>query len=194
MRYIPNSPEERAEMLTSIGLSTGGELFRSIPDDVQLGRKLNITDPLSEPEVIAALEEMAAKNTAATKPSFLGAGVYSHFSPTIVDHLIQRSEFFTAYTPYQPEISQGTLQYIFEFQTLICQLTGMEVANASMYDGSTALAEAYLMAQRVTRRSKVIASFAVHPQYLEVVKTYVQHAGIDLELVDFDAATGQTGE
>ena len=104
------------------------------------------------------MEAMAAKNTGATKPSFLGAGVYSHYSPTIVDHLIQRSEFFTSYTPYQPEISQGTLQYIFEFQTLICQLTGMEVANASMYDGSTAMAEAYLMAQRVTRRDKIVVA------------------------------------
>src|SRR4030095_1081612 len=191
MRYIPNSPDERAEMLESIGLSSESELFRSIPDDVQLGRKLNITDPLSEPEVIAALEEMAAENPAAVKPSFLGAGVYSHFSPTIVDHLIQRSEFFTSYTPYQPEISQGTLQYIFEFQTLICQLTGMEVANASMYDGSTALAEAVLMAERVTRRSKVIACGAVHPEYLDVVRTYVQHAGIDFEHADVDPKTGQ---
>ena len=153
MRYIPNSPEERAEMLDSIGLSNAAELFRSIPSDVQLGRKLNVTEALAEPEVIAAMESMASKNTAATKPSFLGAGVYQHYSPTIVDHLIQRSEFFTSYTPYQPEISQGTLQYIFEFQTLVCQLTGMEVANASMYDGSTSMAEAYLMAQRVTRRN-----------------------------------------
>src|SRR5688572_13645888 len=176
MRYIPNSPDERAEMLTSIGLSNASELFRSIPDDVQLGRKLNITDPLSEPEVITALEEMAGKNTAATKPSFLGAGVYSHFSPTIVDHLIQRSEFFTSYTPYQPEISQGTLQYIFEFQTLVCQLTGMEVANASMYDGSTSMAEAYLMAQRVTRRVKVIFGGTVHPEYREDGSTYSQNS------------------
>ena len=118
MRYIPNSPEEREEMLATVGLESADELFRSIPKDVQLGRPLNITDPLAESEVIGAMETMAAKNTAATKPSFLGAGVYSHFSPTIVDHLIQRSEFFTSYTPYQPEISQGTLQYIFEFQTL----------------------------------------------------------------------------
>ena len=191
MRYIPNSPDERAEMLESIGLSSADELFRSIPADVQLGRKLNVTDPLAEPEVIAALEEMAAKNTAATKPSFLGAGVYSHYSPTIVDHLIQRSEFFTSYTPYQPEISQGTLQYIFEFQTLICQLTGMEVANASMYDGSTAMAEAYLMAQRVTRRNKIVVAASVHPEYRAVARTYTQHGEADIVEIDFDETTGR---
>src|SRR5258708_1381033 len=162
-------------MLASIGLANAKELFRSIPDDVQLNRPLKITEPLAESEVIAAFEAMAAKNTAATKPSFLGAGVYSHFSPTIVDHLIQRSEFFTSYTPYQPEISQGTLQYLFEFQTLICQLTGMEVANASMYYRSTAMAEAYLMAQRVTRRDKIVVAMSVHPEYREVARTYTQH-------------------
>jgi glycine dehydrogenase subunit 1 len=194
MRYIPNSPDERAEMLTSIGLSNASELFRSIPDDVQLGRRLNITDPLSEPEVITALEEMAGKNTAATKPSFLGAGVYSHFSPTIVDHLIQRSEFFTSYTPYQPEISQGTLQYIFEFQTLICQLTGMEVANASMYDGSTAMAEAYLMAQRVTRRDKIVVATSVHPEYREVARTYTQHGAAEIVEAAFDEEIGRVGD
>jgi glycine dehydrogenase subunit 1 len=191
MRYIPNSPDERAEMLDSIGLSNADDLFRSIPSDVQLGRKLNITDALAEPEVIAALEEMAAKNTAATKPSFLGAGVYSHYSPTIVDHLIQRSEFFTSYTPYQPEISQGTLQYIFEFQTLICQLTGMEVANASMYDGSTSMAEAYLMAQRVTRRNKIVVATSVHPEYREVAQTYTKHGDAEIVEVSFDEATGR---
>jgi glycine dehydrogenase subunit 1 len=194
MRYIPNSPDERAEMLTSIGLSNASDLFRSIPADVQLGRKLDITDPLSEPEVIAELEEMAARNTAATKPSFLGAGVYSHFSPTIVDHLIQRSEFFTSYTPYQPEISQGTLQYIFEFQTLICQLTGMEVANASMYDGSTAMAEAYLMAQRVTRRDKIVVATSVHPEYREVARTYTQHGAAEIVEIAFDEETGRVGD
>jgi glycine dehydrogenase subunit 1 len=158
---------------------------------VQLGRRLEITEALAEPEVIDAMESFAARNTAATKPSFLGAGVYSHFSPTIVDHLIQRSEFFTSYTPYQPEISQGTLQYIFEFQTLICQLTGMEVANASMYDGSTATAEAYVMAQRVTRRDKIIVADTVHPEYREVARTYTQHGDAEIVSVGFDEATGQ---
>ena len=194
MRYIPNSPEERAEMLEFVGLSNADELFRSIPQDVQLGRALNVTDPLAESEVIAAMEGMAAKNTATTKPSFLGAGVYSHFSPTIVDHLIQRSEFFTSYTPYQPEISQGTLQYIFEFQTLVCQLTGMEVANASMYDGSTAMAEAYLMAQRVTRRDKIVVATSVHPEYREVARTYTQHGSADIVEAAYNTETGRLAD
>ncbi len=194
MRYIPNSPEERAEMLEFVGLSNADELFRSIPADVQLGRKLNVTDPLAESEVIAAMEGMAAKNTATTKPSFLGAGVYSHYSPTVVDHLIQRSEFFTSYTPYQPEISQGTLQYIFEFQTLVCQLTGMEVANASMYDGSTAMAEAYLMAQRVTRRDKIVVATSVHPEYREVARTYTQHGAADIVEAAYDVETGRLAD
>lgn len=194
MRYIPNSPEERAEMLEFVGLSNADELFRSIPADVQLGRKLNVTDPLAESEVIAAMEGMAAKNSATTKPSFLGAGVYSHYSPTVVDHLIQRSEFFTSYTPYQPEISQGTLQYIFEFQTLVCQLTGMEVANASMYDGSTAMAEAYLMAQRVTRRDKIVVATSVHPEYREVARTYTQHGSADIVEAAYDASTGRLAD
>jgi glycine dehydrogenase subunit 1 len=194
MRYIPNSPEERQEMLETIGLGSTDELFRSLPADVLLNRKLNITDPLAEPEVIGTLEAMAAKNTAAQKPSFLGAGVYSHYSPTIVDHLIQRSEFFTSYTPYQPEISQGTLQYIFEFQTLVCQLTGMDVANASMYDGSTAMAEAFLMAQRVTRRDRVVIAQTVHPEYLEVARTYTQHGDLSIDTIHFDAETGRIAE
>ena len=193
MRYIPNSPEERKEMLEAMGLKSAEELFDSIPQDLLLKRPLNTPAALSEIELLNRFERMGKRNSGARRPSFLGGGAYSHYIPTIVDHIISRSEFFTAYTPYQPEISQGTLQTIFEFQTLVCQLTGMEVANASMYDGSTGLAEAVLMAERVTRRSKVIASTAVHPQYLEVIKTYVQHAGIDLEVVPFDAETGQSG-
>jgi glycine dehydrogenase subunit 1 len=191
MRYIPNSPEEREEMLRVVGLANADELFRSIPNEVKLNRTLNITDPLAESEVIGGMTELGAANTAARKPSFLGAGVYSHFSPTVVDHLIQRSEFFTSYTPYQPEVSQGTLQYIFEFQTLVAQLTGMDVANASMYDGSTAMAEAFLMAQRVTRREKVLVADTVHPEYLQVAHTYVQHCGIQLETAAFDEKTGR---
>ncbi|MCU1264702.1 MAG: glycine dehydrogenase [Acidobacteria bacterium] len=178
-------------MLKQIGLNSVAELFHSIPEELRLQRQLETPAALSEIELIAGFERMAARNSAAYRSSFLGAGVYSHYIPTIVDHLISRSEFFTAYTPYQPEISQGTLQVIFEFQTLVCQLTGMEVANASMYDGSTALAEAVLMAERVTNRSKVIACGAIHPEYLEVVRTYVQHAGIDFEQLDFDSTTGQ---
>lgn len=178
-------------MLDVVGLNSAAELFRSIPQDVRLNRALNVTEALAESEVIAAMERFAAKNTAATKPSFLGAGVYSHFSPTVVDHLIQRSEFFTSYTPYQPEISQGTLQYIFEFQTLVCQLTGMEVANASMYDGSTSMAEAYLMAQRVTRREKIIVADTVHPEYREVARTYTQHGDLEIKSVGFNEETGR---
>ena len=194
MRYIPNSPEERKEMLESIGLASAEELFDSIPSDLLLKRPLNTPAALSEIELLNQFEQMGARNAGARRTSFLGGGAYSHYIPTIVDHILSRSEFFTAYTPYQPEISQGTLQTIFEFQTLVCQLTGMEVANASMYDGSTALAEAVLMAERVTKRSKVIASSAGHPQYLEVVRTYVQHAGIHLELAQFDEKTGQSSK
>jgi len=192
LRYIPNSPEERTEMLHQVGLNSAEELFDSIPQDLRLTRNLDTTPALSEIELLDGFERLAARNPGARRTSFLGAGAYQHYIPTIVDHIISRSEFFTAYTPYQPEIAQGTLQAIFEFQTLVCQLTGMEVANASMYDGSTALAEAVLMAERVTRRSKVIACGAIHPEYLEVITTYVQHAGIELLHAPADQETGQT--
>jgi glycine dehydrogenase subunit 1 len=192
LRYIPNSPEERSEMLEVMGLGSAEALFDSIPEDLRLKRPLNTPAPLSEIELLDRFEQMGARNAGAGRISFMGGGAYSHYIPTVVDHILSRSEFFTAYTPYQPEISQGTLQVIFEFQTLVCQLTGMEVANASMYDGSTALAEAVLMAERVTKRSKAVASTATHPQYLEVINTYVQHAGIHLELVPFDEKTGQS--
>ncbi len=191
MRYIPNSPEERAEMLRDIGLTSADDLFRSIPPDLLLKDKLNVTRPLAENEVIKEMEAFALRNSASSKTSFLGGGVYSHFSPTVVDHLIQRSEFFTSYTPYQPEVTQGTLQYIFEFQTLVCQLTGMDVANASMYDGSTSMAEAFLMAQRVTKRDKVLVAETVHPEYLQVAETYTQHGDMRLGKIGFDAETGR---
>ena len=179
-------------MRETIGVASTEKLFESIPENLRLSRSLQVPAAMSELELLQRFAEMGARNQAARRISFLGGGAYAHYTPTIVDHLISRSEFFTAYTPYQPEISQGTLQAIFEFQTLVCQLTGMDIANASMYDGSTAMAEAVLMAERVTRRRKVIVSSAVHPQYLDVAQTYVQHAGIDLQRVDFDAASGQT--
>jgi len=178
-------------MLHQIGLGSAEDLFDSIPKELRLSRNLNTPAALSEIELLAGFERLAERNPGARRTSFLGAGAYQHYIPTIVDHIISRSEFFTAYTPYQPEISQGTLQAIFEFQTLVCQLTGMEVANASMYDGSTALAEAVLMAERVTKRSKVVACGAIHPEYLEVIDTYVQHAGIELVHAEADAETGQ---
>src|SRR5438128_1851081 len=179
-------------MLRQIGATSIEQLFDSIPAPLRLRQHLEVPAALSEIELLRKFDELATHNQAARRISFLGAGAYSHYIPTIVDHLISRSEFFTAYTPYQPEISQGTLQAIFEFQTLVCQLTGMDIANASMYDGSTAMAEAVLMAERVTKRSKVIAAGAVHPEYLEVIHTYVQHAGIDLEHVEFDSNSGQS--
>src|SRR5437016_3072256 len=179
-------------MLRQIGATSIEQLFDSIPAPLRLQKHLEVPAALSEIELLRKFDELANRNQAASRTSFLGAGAYSHYIPTVVDHLISRSEFFTAYTPYQPEISQGTLQAIFEFQTLVCQLTGMDIANASMYDGSTAMAEAALMAERVTKRSKVIVSSAVHPQYLEVAHTYIQHAGIDLHRAEFDAASGQT--
>jgi glycine dehydrogenase subunit 1 len=192
LRYIPNSPDERADMLRQIGVSSIANLFDSIPPELRLGDHLQIPAAMSELELLKQFDELGSHNEASKRISFLGGGAYSHYIPTVVDHLISRSEFFTAYTPYQPEISQGTLQAIFEFQTLVCQLTGMDIANASMYDGSTAMAEAVLMAERVTGRSKVFVSSAVHPQYLEVAHTYVQHAGIDLQQAAFDPDTGQT--
>src|SRR5712664_940394 len=177
-------------MLHQIGLNSAAELFDSIPKNLRLLGNLDTPAALSEIELLDGFEQLAARNSGARRTSFLGAGAYQHYIPTIVDHIISRSEFFTAYTPYQPEISQGTLQAIFEFQTLVCQLTGLEVANASMYDGSTALAEAVLMAERVTRRSKVIAAGAVHTEYLDVVNTYVQHAGIELLHAPVNSETG----
>jgi glycine dehydrogenase subunit 1 len=178
-------------MLRQVGLNSPDQLFDSLPSDIKLNRALKVIPAISEMELLADFEAMAANNLAARRPSFLGGGAYAHYSPTVVDHLIQRSEFFTAYTPYQPEVSQGTLQVIFEFQTLVCQLTGMDVANASMYDGSTATAEAVLMAERITRRKKVVTAATLHPEYLQVAETYVQHYGIEMQTVAFDEATGQ---
>jgi glycine dehydrogenase subunit 1 len=187
MRYIPNSPDERNAMLESIGVTSIADLFAQIPEHLRYNEALGIGQPISEPELLAHFRQLAARN-ASDYQSFLGGGAYSHFIPVIIDSLISRSEFFTAYTPYQPELSQGTLQYIFEFQTMVCQMTGMEVANASLYDGSTGVAEAVLMAQRVTRRNKFLIAETVHPQYLEVVHSYTKNLGLTIEMLPHSEA------
>src|SRR5438132_710487 len=171
-------------MLADIGIDSIEQLFSGIPERLRLRRLLNIPRALSEAELIDYFRRRASRN-ATEHASFLGAGVYRHYIPIIIDALVSRSEFFTAYTPYQPEIAQGTLQAIFEFQTFITQLTGMEVANASLYDGSTALAEAVLMAQRVARRNRFLIAKTVHPEYRAVVTTYARNLGIEIELIDY---------
>src|SRR3954466_5733864 len=173
MRYLPLTPDDRTAMLAKIGAPTVDALFRDVPKSAVVSRSaFDLPDTQGELEVERALSRMAARNVAAgSVPFFCGAGAYRHHIPAAVDHLIQRSEFLTSYTPYQPEIAQGTLQYLFEFQTQVALLTGMEVANASLYDGSTATAEAVLMAQRVTKRGKAILSGGLHPHYAETVET-----------------------
>jgi len=184
MRYIPNSQADRRQMLAEIGIDSIEQLFAGIPEKLRLRRLLNLPGALSEPELLEYFRQRASRNQVDT-PLFIGAGIYRHYIPIIVDALISRSEFYTAYTPYQAEIAQGTLQAIFEFQTYIAQLTGMEVANASLYDGSTGLAEAFLMAQRVTRKNRFLMARTVHPEYRAVVNTYAKNLGIQIELIDY---------
>src|SRR5437588_8505282 len=179
MRYLPLTPEDRRAMLAKIGVSDIDTLFRDVPKSALTSLStFNLPDTQGELEVERALTKLAAKNTAAgAAPFFCGAGAYKHHVPSAVDHLVQRSEFLTSYTPYQPEIAQGTLQYLFEFQTQVALVTGMEVANASLYDGSTATAEAVLMAQRLTKRPKAILSGSLHPHYAETVETVANLSG-----------------
>ena len=184
MRYIPHTPGDVAQMLERIGVASLTELFAEVPAAVRLQRPLALPSALAEPELLRELKTLAARNaTPASHVSFLGGGAYQHFIPAAVDLLISRSEFYTAYTPYQPEISQGTLQAIFEFQTLICQLTGMEVANASMYDGASACAEGVLMAVRLTRRRRVLVARSLNPRWRAVIASYCRY--LELELVEF---------
>ena len=190
MRYLPLSDADRRQMLDVIGAGAIDDLFSDVPDEV-LGGAYDLPDHAGELEVERALSAMAAKNRAAgAGPSFIGCGAYKHHIPATVDHIIQRSEFLTAYTPYQPEIAQGTLQYLFEFQTQVAALTGMEVANASMYDGSTGCAEAALMACRITKRKKVVISGGLHPHYERVTRTQLElHSdAISEPGVDVDAS------
>ena len=182
--YIPSTMDEQAEMLAALGIDSIDQLFTDIPDEFR-NPTLNLPAPLSELEIQQGLGQMAGKNRPLSSgPSFLGAGSYHHFIPSIVKALITRGEFLTAYTPYQAEASQGTLQVIYEFQTLICNLYGMEVANAGMYDGATSLAEATLMACRVTKREKVVLADTISPAYIDVIRTYCQSQDIAVEVVD----------
>jgi glycine dehydrogenase subunit 1 len=179
MRYIPNTETQRQEMLRDIGARSADDLFACVPEDVRLKRGLSLPEAMSEMELAAHMKRMAARNTSCENAAcFLGAGAYDHFIPSVVRHVLSRQEFYTAYTPYQPEISQGTLQAIFEYQSMICLLTGMDVANASMYDGASALAEAAMMACRAAGRGEVLAARSVSPQNREVVNTYAHFKGI----------------
>ena len=191
MRYLPKSPADRVEMLAAINEVTPGvdsinDLFSTIPAEVQLQRDLAIPRQHSESEVLDGFRAFA-ENNATGYASFLGAGAYHHYRPVIIDSLVQRGEFLTSYTPYQPEIAQGTLQAMFEFQTMICELTGMEIANASMYDGSTGAAEAMMMAVRVTGRDRAVIARTVHPEYRDVLATYAQHQQIPIGEVGYTA-------
>ncbi|MFL5300681.1 MAG: aminomethyl-transferring glycine dehydrogenase subunit GcvPA [Anaeromyxobacteraceae bacterium] len=180
MRYHPHTPEEIREMLSAVGAKSLDDLFRSIPEELKLRRPVAVPPALDEISLFAEMRRLADRNETA-HPPFIGAGAYPHHVPPVVDQLLLRGEFFTAYTPYQPEVSQGTLHALFEWQSFVCMLTGMEVANASMYDGASATAEAALMAARLTGRKKIAVSAAVHPEYRRVLRTYL--ASSDDEIV-----------
>ncbi|MFL0248574.1 aminomethyl-transferring glycine dehydrogenase subunit GcvPA [Candidatus Clostridium stratigraminis] len=189
--YIPNSNIDEEKMLDSLGMNSLEDLFKDIPEDLRLKRKLNLNEPMSELEVSKKVKALAGKNlNSEDLVCFLGAGSYDHYVPSVIKHITSRSEFYTAYTPYQPEISQGTLQAIFEYQTMIAELTGMDVANASMYDGATACAEAAMMACENTKRKTILVSKAVHPEIRKVLKTYMRFHGE--ELLEIDTKDGET--
>ena len=181
MSYIPNTDADRKIMLEAIGVSSIDELLSVVPHELRLPRPLSLPSALSEQELTDLMAEMAETNLDADQcVSFLGAGVYDHYVPSAIKHLAGRSEYLTAYTPYQPEVSQGTLQGIYEFQTMICELTGLEVANASMYDGASATAEAMMMACAATKRKQVIIAGSLHPQYSGTIHTYAHGPGIEV--------------
>ena len=189
MRYLPKSDSERREMLAACGVSSLEDLFAHLPEEVRLKRPLAIENGKSEYEIVDTFRALGARN-AEGYACFLGAGSYFHYRPVLVDAVVSRSEFLTSYTPYQAEISQGTLTSIFEFQTMMCQLTGMDVANASMYDGSTAMAEAALMAVRINGRRKLLVARTVHPEYRQVLATYARNQDLTVEEFEYDRETG----
>lgn len=185
MSYLSLSDKDKVEMLARTGAGSVDDLFCCIPEAIRLKRPLDLPPAQSELELVRTIDAMGRRNAGPGHLSFLGGGAYEHFIPTVVDYLSSRGEFVSPYTPYQPEVSQGTLQTIFEFQTLVCQLTGLDIANASLYDGSTGAAEAVLMAQRVTGRNKVLVAGSLHPQYREVVRTYIKNLGVEAVEIAF---------
>lgn len=185
-RYIANTEHEKTEMLKEIGIDNIRDLFKAIPDSVYLTRALNIPDNISEIDLIKSLKALSEKNKNLDDYTcFLGAGAYDHYIPSVIDSLISRQEFYTSYTPYQPEISQGTLQSIFEYQTMICELTGMDVSNASMYDGATALTEAAIMACEATKRTEILIAKSVHPESRKVLNTYSKFRNMSIVEVGY---------
>src|SRR6266849_7882882 len=189
MRYLPLTEVDRRAMLSTIGVPSVDSLFRDVPAVARLDRPVDLPSAMGELEVERALGRLAAKSVSAgSVPFFIGGGVYRHHVPASVDHLIQRGEFLTSYTPYQPEVAQGTLQMLFEFQTQVALITGMEVANASMYDGATSCAEAVMMANRLTRRKRAIVSGNLHPHYRDTAQTYGRFVGFETRLCDPDPA------
>src|SRR5262245_28684951 len=189
--HLPLTEADREVMLETIGVSSVDELFEQVPAGVRLGRPLDLEPPLSEQDLVAHMESLASRNAhTGSELSFLGAGIYDHYVPAVVDAVLQRGEFLTAYTPYQPEMSQGVLQSIFEYQTAICELTGMDVSNASGYDGTTVAADACYVAKLATRRRKVVLTEATSPQVRQVVKTYAP--GFGLEVVEVPHRGGTT--
>ena len=186
MRYHPHTPEDVRAMLDAVGAKSLDDLFRSIPQPLRLARPLDVPPPADEISLLAEFRRLAERNHV-SHPPFAGAGCYPHHVPPVVDQLLLRGEFFTAYTPYQPEISQGTLQALFEWQTFVCLLTGMDVSNASMYDGATSTAEAALMATRLTGRKKIVATAALHPEYRKVLATYLRSTHDEVATVPFGA-------
>jgi len=188
MSYIPISDKDKKEMLERIGISSVEELFCCIPENIRLKKLLDLPGPLSEPDLREYFEQRGQKNSYNRYLSFLGGGAYNHFIPAVVDYLSSRGEFVSPYTPYQPEVSQGTLQVIFEFQTLICQLTGLDIANASLYDGATGAAEAVLMANRVKSKRRLLVASNLNPQYRQVIYTYTKNLGLEVVEIPYDQA------
>src|SRR5213596_3590584 len=195
MSYLSLTERDREGMLAAIGVSSMEELFRDIPTAVRFGRELDLDPPLSEQELTRHLEELAARNVDTGRElSFLGAGIYDHYVPAVVDAVLQRGELLTAYTPYQPEMSQGVLQAIFEYQTVICELTGMDVSNASGYDGTTVAADACFVAKHTSERAKVVLAETLNPQVRQVVKTYARGFGLDVVEVPHRGGTTDPDE